>query len=1033
MKKNNRVLSTTIALLLFFLPVTAAYGEGQSQSNDTTKLVDTLRAENTPKLEEGQGQSFSYDPADYPLVSEGSHAGTLKDQFNAEHRITYLTTAENTDPGKMEIQLTYESDEPVYKDALLTIEFFTQTENILSILGAVDFDTYGETGLHLSSILNKDFFADQQYIFMRLGVSADYDDPYYSDTLLFKVANPFYKPSMDDPNKFVLVSNESVDGDLTQYTGQFKMNNFKFSFDRNLSEEAYKVDAKKPFDLSMNKDKKVNAFSKLSTYQIGQTKDFWVYNFETGADYQLNATLMYSGAKTNVWVNKNQITSQEAESIGREFDQKIHPAVTDNFAAESDVDSNGKINILTYDIQDGYQDSGAYIGGYFNPGDLFDIPYSNKTEIFYIDTYPAMDADFQRDVTKSFTTLAHEFQHMVNFNQTVFIEGSEKQMDVWLDEALAMAAEQVYSGRVLSDRIDYYNYSSSIANGHSLLYWDYDGDVLANYALSYLFGQYVKIQSNIGDPVFNEILTDKNNDYLAVENVIKKYIDPTMSFGKFMTNFRTALLLKKSSGLHGFKGITEFNQLKPKLYSGTSKNLRGGGAVVKPVSSQDELTIPVDKESDISYLFIDLNETGETDLTPPAVPVVYPVSDKDLAVKGTAEPGSAVHVYNGSSLVSHTFANNTDGSFTASLTAAQKAGTILTIRSVDKAGNISEATQVTVLDKTAPAAPIVNQVRDYDKKINGKSEAGSRIAVKSGSVVIGNATVDQYGNYSVTLKSAQKAGTKLSVTAADKAGNISGTTIVTVLDKTAPVNTIVNEVRDYDKKIIGKAEPSSKITIKSGKKVLGYAITSKYGNFSVTLRAAQKAGTILSVTAADKAGNVSKPIQVTVKDKTPPAMAKVNELRDFDKKITGKAEAYSKIIVKSGKNILGYANADKYGKFTLKFKKSLKAGTALTVSARDKSGNVSKPAYIKVKDKTAPKNPIVNKVTYRSTSVSGKTELYATIFIKSGNKVIGSAKASRTGIYKIKIAKQKAGKILYAYAKDPSGNVSKGTKIVVKR
>ena len=95
---------------------------------------------------------------------------------------------------------------------------------------------------------------------------------------------------------------------------------------------------------------------------------------------------------------------------------------------------------------------------------------------------------------------------MVNFNQNVLIEDSYVNMDTWLNESLSMAAEQIYSGQGLSNRINYYNVSSSIQNGHSLLYWDNSGDVLSNYSLSYLFGQYIKVQANQGDRIFKEIL-----------------------------------------------------------------------------------------------------------------------------------------------------------------------------------------------------------------------------------------------------------------------------------------------------------------------------------------------------------------------------------------------------------------------------------------------------------------------------------------------------------------------------------------------
>ena len=57
-----------------------------------------------------------------------------------------------------------------------------------------------------------------------------------------------------------------------------------------------------------------------------------------------------------------------------------------------------------------------------------------------------------------------------------------------------MAAEHMLFG-AQTNRINYYNYDpyDSIKNGHSVAYWDQNGDTLANYALSYLFFQYMRV------------------------------------------------------------------------------------------------------------------------------------------------------------------------------------------------------------------------------------------------------------------------------------------------------------------------------------------------------------------------------------------------------------------------------------------------------------------------------------------------------------------------------------------------------------
>ncbi|MED0701882.1 Ig-like domain-containing protein, partial [Aeribacillus composti] len=510
-------------------------------------------------------------------------------------------------------------------------------------------------------------------------------------------------------NKYILISNESVDVYKPQSTGKFKINNDQYTINKKIGLDAYKLDVNRPFDIEKHEDKKLQqkSLSKKFLNKVGDTKTFWVHDFTTNEDKQISAKLLYSGTKANVWVYDNQITEADAQKLGQEFDQKIYPLITQNFASESDVDGNGKIHILCYDIQDGFAGFGGYIAGYFYGGDLHDIPYSNKSEIFYIDTYPLMGTGTEKDVSAAYETLVHEFQHMVNFNQNVFIENGS-QMDTWLDEALSMAAEHIYTGKPLTNYIYYYNISTSITNGHSLLYWDYYGDTLSNYSLSYLFGQYVRIQANQGNKIFKEILTDTHNDYKAVENVAKKYINSSLTFGELMTNFRSALLLKKDTGKYGFKGEEGFNLLIPKIFSGEYASLRGGGAIVKRAVGNE--TVPASKGNDITYTFLD----EKNPYTPPK-PIVNPVSDRDTFINGLSNPRTTVYVQLGSKILK-TAAADRNGSFRISIS-KQKAGTVLSVYAKSQEGNKSESVQITVLDKTPPSIPSVNLVSDKDKTV----------------------------------------------------------------------------------------------------------------------------------------------------------------------------------------------------------------------------------------------------------------------------------------------------------------------------
>lgn len=953
MRFGKKVLSLiTIVILLF--PIMASAVTIQEAVIGGQKVMHSLVSLDSSSPKKQKSTELSYlDPLSYPLKTNGQNVDTLLDSYLTNHNIIFEGISDYS-PSEMDLGILYGSSSAYLKDRILSVEIFQQNNGVLSFYGDTYFDTYSYSDLQLGIILDKTDFANQQYIFVRLGVSGSVADPYYSDVTMFKVVNPYYVDQTEpevpsDPGdttgqgQYVIVNNESVNGTLSQYTGSFQINNDFYSFNRMLDSKTYQRDVNKRFDAAANKDKQLsrNYFSISPTYQLGDSKDFWVTNFTTNLDYQINAKLLYSGTKSNVWVYNNQITSQDAAKLGNEFDNQIRPVVAQNFANESDVNGDGKVNILCYDIQDGFSGYGGYIGGYFYGGDLFNYTHSNFSEIFYIDTYPLMGSTTTKDVTASYETLAHEFQHMVNFNQNVLVEGNMNQMDVWLDEALAMAAEQIYTGQPLTDRINYYNISNSITNGHSLLYWDDYGDVLANYSLSYLFGQYVKIQANQGNNIFKEIIMSPYSDYRAVEGVVKKYIDPNLTFGKFTTKFRSALLLKEATGLNGFKENPGFDQLQPKIYNGSSTYLRGGGAVVKQLTPGEVFTAPTNKGTNITYTIL---SDGGSDQTPLNTPLVNPVSDKDVQVTGKTAANAKVYIYVGSTLLASGNADST-GNFLIPIV-VQKAGTNLSIYTEDEAGNKSDSVTVTVLDKTAPLKPVVNTVGDNSTTVTGKAEANSTVYVKKDTTVLGQATTSSTGAFSVPIPK-QIAGTKLTIYAQDQAGNKSSAVYVTVVDKTAPAKPGVTVIGDNQTIVVGTAEAGSKVTLKLGTTVLYTTYANNNGYFTMTI-AKQKAGTTLSLYATDKVGNQSA------------------------------------------------------------------------------------AASVKVVDVTAPKAPTVNKVTIKSTTVTGKAEAYSTVYVKVGSKIIGSAKANQYGNFSVIIPKQITGTNLYVYAKDVAGNSGSSTKVVVQ-
>ncbi|MEH7159159.1 Ig-like domain-containing protein, partial [Neobacillus drentensis] len=247
------------------------------------------------------------------------------------------------------------------------------------------------------------------------------------------------------------------------------------------------------------------------------------------------------------------------------------------------------------------------------------------------------------------------------------------------------------------------------------------------------------------------------------------------------------------------------------------------------------------------------------DKTAPSFLTVNTVSDKSKEVTGKTEAGATVSVLIGTKIYPAKF--DTSGNFKV-IIPVQKAGTKVIVTAKDAAGN-SVAKTITVIDKTAPVVPSVTTVTDLIKVVTGKAEAGAIVTVTIGTKKY-IVKADIKGNYQVTIP-VQKAGTKLLVTAKDAAGNISAAKSVIVIDKTAPLAPkIKTAVKSTTKEVSGTAEAYSTITIKVGKKVIGTAKADSKGKFKVKIKA-QKKKTVLSVTATDRAKNVSKVVTVKVK------------------------------------------------------------------------------------------------------------------------------------------------------------------------
>jgi len=275
--------------------------------------------------------------------------------------------------------------------------------------------------------------------------------------------------------------------------------------------------------------------------------------------YTIEANLVAFSDHAAVYVEDGEnITSATAQNIINIFENDIYNNIRTYFAYESDVDNNGRIILLLLDIVDGFTGSGGYVAGYFDPYHIFDLNESNKADMIFLDIDPLTPGS-----DEFMDTIAHEFQHLVNFAEN-YLRGTGEQ-DTWINEGLSSAAEYLYKGEHKLSRLDYYNAdpTGSISRGNNFFAWNDNigtTDVLADYSTVYIFFQWLRIQASNGAGIYKDIMDNINKDYKAVEESTESriYGGSDVEWFNILRDWYLAIGYSDPSGLYGFKGEFDY-------------------------------------------------------------------------------------------------------------------------------------------------------------------------------------------------------------------------------------------------------------------------------------------------------------------------------------------------------------------------------------------------------------------------------------------------------------------------------------------
>ncbi len=384
--------------------------------------------------------------------------------------------------------------------------------------------------------------------------------------------------------------------------------------------------------------------------------------------------------------------------------------------------------------------------------------------------------------------------------------------------------------------------------------------------------------------------------------------------------------------------------------------------------------------------------------------------DNDLTLTGTAEPGSRVWIYEGSTLIGSAPVDGA-GKWTLPSTGILPDGKhVFTVFAVDPAGNQSSGSnplEVTI-DTVPPQTPGISFfssdtgalgdgiTADNDLVLHGTAEPGSMVEVFDGATSLGMVATSPGGVWSLVSTGVLTDGDHVfRALAGDAAGNWSAPSanFPVQIDTTPPASPVLVDylfdtgvvgdgiTADNDLILAGTAEANSRVMVFDGVVLLGTVTADAGGKFTLASTSPLADGKHgFTATATDAAGNISAPsasLDVMVDTQAPAAPVITSFTSDTgvvgdgitadnDLILAGTAEPGSMVEVFHGAGSIGFVVADAAGNWTLPSTGTLADGKhTFTAVATDVAGNssvVSVPLSVVV-DATSPLPPVISGFT----------------------------------------------------------------------
>lgn len=454
--------------------------------------------------------------------------------------------------------------------------------------------------------------ADTRMISTQTVIDTDGSDGYSGDYVV--ILNPNESPSsrMSTGNMSGKIITEVEEHPAS--AGADTDGAFLIDVDGKLAEQAREMGLDKP-PASQRSDKSVS-------FEVGDTYTFMVLNYNPLPTYYVEFEVLAKGEHCYIWTPTStaanvwpldEIDPSFAQMAADTFDSKFDLMQSSFGDHDNGSDGDGRLNILYYNIDDGWQPGQGYVGGYFSAYDL----YINGMPILNIDTYPGVhyvspEGEVTNDISRTYNTMVHEYQHLINYSECGYT-------DTWINECMSAAAEEIcfpgssVSRRIMSwinydfrDNDDWdnppveteYNPEFTLQNGFAMYDWSNDietADLLVLYAQVSLFAQF--IYTRHGNTFFHSLMQQLVNGSSfsgAYRNITGQ------NAADLVADYRVALTANTTQeeydGRYGFKpqegyDPAEYHDVQnlysllcPVVFTGTACQISGGGAIcVKPV------------------------------------------------------------------------------------------------------------------------------------------------------------------------------------------------------------------------------------------------------------------------------------------------------------------------------------------------------------------------------------------------------------------------------------------------------------------